>query len=134
MKHPRAGLATVAVLLLGPAAGCDGTGTERVPLDRGMGTEEVVDALPPEIQAQLDSANAAYRAHDYEGALGHFGEVTEMAPGLAAGWYGLGMTHRVMGNAEAADSAMMRAHRLAPEIPLDHPAPSAPPNPHPRPR
>lgn len=121
--------AVSAALLL---AGCGGDGGgERVPLDRpGSGQGEAPE-LPPGIQSHLDSANAAYRARDYEEALRHFTEVTELAPDLAAGWYGVGMTQAALGNAEEADEAMMRVHRLAPEIPLQHPGTSAPPNPHP---
>jgi tetratricopeptide (TPR) repeat protein len=99
-------------------------------MDQRGGTQGVADPLPPEIQLRLDSANAAYRARDYDQALELFTRVAEMAPDLAAGWYGMGMTHGAMGNQAEADSAMMQAHRLAPEIPLDHPGP-APQNPHP---
>ena len=115
-------------------AGCDqDDGSHRIPLDTEGSLEEVVEDLPEEIQQQLDSANTAYRTRDYEGALRHYGEVTRLAPGLAAGWYGIGMTQMALGNGEAADSAMMRVHQLAPEVPLMHPETQAPPNPHPRP-
>jgi len=124
--------AMAAVLLLG----CGNGDADRVPLggEGAAPSPEEVEALPAEIQAQLDSGNAAFRAHDHEEALRHFGIVTEEVPGLAAGWYGLGMTHGAAGNREAADSAMMRVHQLAPEVPLEHPGSSAPPNPHPAPR
>ncbi len=123
---------TAAFLLLG----CGDGDSDRVPLggEGASPSPEEIEALPREIQAQLDSGNAAFRVHDYNEALRHFGVVTEEAPGLAAGWYGLGMTHGAMGNSEAADSAMMRVHELAPEVPLEHPGSSAPPNPHPAPR
>jgi tetratricopeptide (TPR) repeat protein len=107
-------------------------GSDRIPLDSQGGLEEAVEDLPEEIQQQLDSANAAYRGQDYEAALQHYGEVTRLVPGLAAGWYGVGMTHMALGNGESADSAMMRVHQLAPEVPLAHPQTEAPANPHPR--
>jgi hypothetical protein len=108
--------------------GCSNDSQDRVPLDGTL--EEIVEELPPELQSQLDSANAAYRDRDYETALVLFERVTDEAPGLAAGWYGIGMTHTAMGNHAAADSAMMQVHRLAPEVPLQHPS-EAPANPHP---
>ncbi|MEX2531092.1 MAG: hypothetical protein WD960_10000 [Gemmatimonadota bacterium] len=129
------GTALLASLILGMTllSGCNqDDGSDRVPLDDQGGLEEAVEDLPEGIQQQLDSANAAYRGQDYEGALRHYGEVTRLAPGLAAGWYGIGMTHMALGNGEAADSAMMRVHELAPEVPLVHPDTEAPRNPHPR--
>lgn len=124
--------AAVAVLALTLAAGCGSERSDgRVPLDRGGIGGAEAEALSPEIQVRLDSANAAYRARDYQRALDAYAEVTRLAPDLAAGWYGLGMTHETLGNPVAADSAMMRVHGLAPEIPLQHPSNAAPPNPHP---
>jgi hypothetical protein len=76
--------------------GCSNDSQDRVPLDGTL--EEIVEELPPELQSQLDSANAAYRDRDYETALVLFERVTDEAPGLAAGWYGIGMTHTAMGN------------------------------------
>ena len=134
LQHFSTLLATVTAALL--LLGCGDGDSDRVPLG-GEGASpnpEEIEALPVEIQAQLDSGNAAFRGHDYDAALRHFEIVTEEAPGLAAGWYGLGMTHGAAGNREAADSAMMRVHELAPEVPLEHPGSSAPPNPHPAPR
>jgi tetratricopeptide (TPR) repeat protein len=113
---------------------CGGDQGERVPLGGAGSVEPMqVEDLPPHIQAHLDSANAAFRARDYDGALAYFTQVSELAPGLAAGWYGIGMTHSALGNREEANAAMMQAHRLAPEIPLEHPTRQAPPNPHPMP-
>jgi tetratricopeptide (TPR) repeat protein len=136
---PDHALATPGLLPLAAAlltafflVGCGGDQADRVPLG-GPGSVEPmqVEDLPPHIQAQLDSANAAFRARDHESALAHFTRVSELAPGLAAGWYGIGMTHSALGNQEEANAAMMQAHRLAPEIPLEHPTGQAPPNPHP---
>jgi tetratricopeptide (TPR) repeat protein len=121
-----------AALLLGTVVACgpDG-GEERVPLGGSQSAPaDAVADLPGPLQALLDSANAAYRSRDYQGALGYFSELTREAPGLAAGWYGVGMTHSAMGNHEEAEEAMMEVHRLAPELPLQHPGTTAPPNPH----
>jgi tetratricopeptide (TPR) repeat protein len=131
-SRPVATLVGTALLAIATLAACGGDGVgERIPLDRMGGTEEAAEALPAELQLQLDSGNAAYRAREYDRAIRHFSEVAALAPDLAAGWYGIGMTQMALGNAEAADSAMMRVHQLAPEIPLRHPATDAPPNPHP---
>ena len=111
---------------------CSGDGPgERVPLDRMGGSQSAAEELPAELQALLDAGNAAYRDREYERAMEHFEEVARLAPDLAAGWYGIGMTHTALGNVEAAESAMMEVHRLAPNIPLQHPRSDAPPNPHP---
>ena len=127
-RRPRRWVLSLILLPILATGACQSEG-DRVPLDQRGGAQGTVDPLPPEIQLRLDSANAAYRARDYEEALELFSRVAELAPDLAAGWYGMGMTHGAMGNQEEADSAMMQAHRLAPEIPLDHPGP-APRNPH----
>jgi Flp pilus assembly protein TadD len=84
-----------------------------------------------ELQAQIDSANAAYRVGEYALALERFKEVADSHPDLAAGWYGIGMAQAALGNRIAADSAMARARLLAPDLPVAHPTEEAPPNPHP---
>jgi tetratricopeptide (TPR) repeat protein len=122
----------MAILLTLAIAACGNDGQERVPLEGPGSLEEMESELPAEIQEQLDSANTAYRSGEYDEALALFQEVTEMAPGLAAGWYGVGMTHQAMGDTEAAEAAMMEVHQLAPDLPLQHPGPdAAPANPHP---
>lgn len=114
--------------------GCGAEDRERVPLGENQATtQQAVEDLPEAIQERLNLANTAYRERNYETALRHFTRITEEAPGLAAGWYGVGMTYAAMGDQAAADSAMMQVHRLAPEMPLQHPGAGAPPNPHPSP-
>ncbi len=77
--------------------------------------------LPPETVAQLDSGNVAFRARDMDQAVGHYRRVTELAPDLAAGWFGVYMTETMRGNTEAADSAFERAQALAPGASLLRP-------------
>jgi tetratricopeptide (TPR) repeat protein len=96
----------------------------------GGGASGAADPLPPEIQLQLDSGNIAYRERDYPEALRHFNAVVLLDPNLAAGWYGVGMTEAALGDGAAAESAMAQVHRLAPDLPLQHPSNAAPPNPH----
>jgi len=77
--------------------------------------------LPLEVVAQLDSGTTAYRADDYPSALTHYAKATELAPEVAAGWFGVYMVQHRMGNAEAADSALVRARAAAPGASLIHP-------------
>lgn len=119
------------LLLMLVAVGCGGEGAqERVPLNGPPAGQADPTALPAAIQEGLDAGNTAYRAGDYEQALDHFREVTHAAPDLAVGWYGVGLAQAAMGNPDAADSAMMEVHRLAPDLPLQHPGTAAPQNPH----
>lgn len=72
----------------------------------GQGTRA---SMPDGVPAALDSGNAAYRSGDYRAALEQFESITEEHPGVQAGWFGVYMAHRALGNAAAADSAMRRA-------------------------
>lgn len=98
-----------------------------VPADQGtdaidmQAAEAARAALDAETVAQLDSGNVAFRARDMDQAIRHFRRVTELAPDLAAGWFGLYMTETIRGNTEAADSAFQRAQELAPGAPLHRP-------------
>lgn len=106
-------LAMAALLLL----------TACLPEDQRTDTvdqEEVARALSPEARVQLDSANAAYRAADFERALAHFQRVTEMAPDDATGWFGVFMAQDALGNREAADEALAEARSRAPGASLIH--------------
>jgi tetratricopeptide (TPR) repeat protein len=119
----------LAVAALLGATGCGGqSAAERTTLGEEIGAP---DELPVPLQLQLDSGNAAYIDRQYDAALRHFDSAVRLDPDLAAGWYGVGMTHGAMGNSAAADSAMARVHLLAPDLPLQHPVAVAPPNPHP---
>jgi hypothetical protein len=75
----------------------------------------------PELVAQLDSGNAAYKARDWERALRHYRAVTQLDDEMPAGWFGIYMTEMARGNAPAADSALERAQRRAPGASLIHP-------------
>lgn len=139
MSRRLAALATALLLALLPAlAGCggeeggDGSGESRFSLG-GRGLDQAVDSvrssrrqgppggmgggsgssrqssLPPEIQAALDSGNAAYRSGDYRAALEQFESLAEEHPDVRAAWFGVYMAQRALGNTAAADSAMRRA-------------------------
>lgn len=77
--------------------------------------------VPPEVTAQLDSGSAAFRADDFAGALAHYTRATELAPDLAAAWFGVFMAHEAMGNAQAAQEALAKTQQLEPGTSLVHP-------------
>lgn len=99
------------LLVAGLAVGCgkNGSGAPKQPL----GTPH---AVTPAAQAQLDSGNAAFRAGDIQAARQHYRATTQIAPDLAAGWFGVYMSETRLGNKAAADSAGLMVHRLAPEL------------------
>jgi len=78
-------------------------------------------AVPPEVTAQLDSGSAAFRADDYAGALEHYTKATELAPDLAAAWFGVAMAQEALGNAQAAQAALAKTQALEPGADLAHP-------------
>lgn len=78
-------------------------------------------SLPDAAVAQLDSGNASFRDKNYDAALAHYQKVVDIAPDAAAGWFGIYMAQRELGDAAAADSAMARAQALAPGASLIHP-------------
>jgi Flp pilus assembly protein TadD len=75
---------------------------------------ETREAMAPEAVAQLDSGNAAFRADDFGAARRHFRSVVEIAPKVAAGWFGLYLAERALGNVEEAERALERARQTAP--------------------
>ena len=89
-----------------------------------IGTEEIRKARAepaPELVAQLDSGNDAYKAKDWERALRHYRAVTRLDEEMPAGWFGIYMVEMARGNAPAADSALQRAQKRAPGASLIHP-------------
>lgn len=66
-------------------------------------------SLPAGVPSALDSGNAAYRAGNYHAALKQFESITRQHPDVRAGWFGVYMAQRALGNQAAADSAMRRA-------------------------
>jgi tetratricopeptide (TPR) repeat protein len=77
--------------------------------------------ISPELAAQLDSGNAAYKAKDYERAREHYRAATRLDEDAAAGWFGIYMVEQALGNAPAADSALERARKQAPGATIIHP-------------
>lgn len=75
----------------------------------------------PAMAASLDSGNAAIRADSFELAQRHFLAVTEMAPDVAAGWFGLYLAEQGLGRGEEALAALERAQEIASGASLIHP-------------
>jgi hypothetical protein len=111
-------LAVAAVVAF---AGCSRPDDQKT---ESIGKEDVRAARtdpPPELIAQLDSGNAAYKAKDYEGALRHYRSVTRLDADMPAGWFGIYMSEEARGNRAAADSALRRAQKHAPGASLINP-------------
>ncbi len=79
------------------------------------------DPMSPEAAAQLDSGSTAFRADDFAGALAHYTKATELAPDLAAAWFGVYMAQEALGNAQAAEEALAKTQALEPGTNLVHP-------------
>jgi tetratricopeptide (TPR) repeat protein len=120
------GAALLAGLL---AVGC-GTESSAERTTLGYDSGALAGELPSELQGHLDAGNEAYRSGEFEVALAHYREAVALDPELAAGWYGVVMAEGAIGNPSGADAARAEVHRLAPELPLEHPVAIAPPNPH----
>lgn len=111
------------VLLLVTAASCREEGDQRTDtMDVQQAVQEERESLPPEVVAQLDSGTAAFRADDHEAALAHYTRATELAPDLAAAWFGVHMAQEALGNAEAAQKALDKAQKVEPGATLLRPA------------
>lgn len=105
------------------AAACGGEDAERVNL--GGERDDRPDARAswsPELTAQVDSANAAYAAGDYQDAADRFTAVTQEQPELGVAWFGVYMAESAMGNEDAARAALARAESLNPGLARMHDA------------
>lgn len=76
--------------------------------------------MPKEVVAQLDSGTSAFRADDLAEALRHYTRVTELAPDVAAGWFGVYMAQDALGDDAAAAAALKRAQAVVPGATLLH--------------
>ena len=73
---------------------------------------------------QVDSANAAYRADDYQAALRHY-EAALAAAGdsktaKVTAYFGIYMVQNALGDSVAAAAAMQKAQEISPEASLMH--------------
>jgi hypothetical protein len=69
--------------------------------------EAPVSDIPPDAQALLDGGNAAFRAGQYEAALGHYRAAAARLPRHAAPWIGIHMAAQKLGRTALADSALV---------------------------
>jgi len=110
--------AAIALAGCGPAGDQGDQRTDS--LDPRAG-RELRQAMPPEAVARLDSGNAAFRTDDFETARAHYRGVVELVPDAPAGWFGLYLAERALGNADEAQRALDRAREAAPGRSLIHP-------------
>lgn len=79
--------------------------------------------LPAEVAVPLDSGNMWYRRGNYRAAAAYFRKAAQADPsGQSAGWFGVYMAEKAMGNDAAADSALSKAGDLSGAMGM-HPAP-----------
>lgn len=109
-------------LLLGTVAGCQrDIGDQRTDTLDPAAAEQRRENMPPGMTAQLDSGSAAFRAKDFEGALRHYQAAVAIDDTFAAGWFGVYMAQKALGNEDAARDAFERATAAAPGATLLHP-------------
>ena len=101
-----------AILIAGTLAACASEPEDTVPLGDAAG--DAAQLPSEEVRAELQAGNDAYRAGNHQVALEHYTKATEMAPELAAAWFGVSMAQQALGNDEAAQEAMNRTMELAP--------------------
>lgn len=111
--------AVTALLLVAAVSSCrpDDQRTDTLDAEQGMQARE---NMPPAAVAQLDSGTAAFRLDDYEAALRHYTRVTEIAPDIGAGWFGVYMAAEALGDVEGAAEALERARGVVPGATLLH--------------
>lgn len=70
--------------------------------------------LPADLRAQLDSGSAAFRAQELEEALAHYTAATNIDDQVAAGWFGVYMAQKALGNSAEALAALEKVQQLQP--------------------
>lgn len=92
--------------------------TETVDVQAGVHARE---SYPPEVVTQLDSGNAAFKAHDFQESLRHYQAAAEAGPDIPATWFGVYMAQHALGNVAAAESALARSRNEVPGASLLRP-------------
>jgi tetratricopeptide (TPR) repeat protein len=113
--------ARIAVLFVTWVLAACGAEDQRTDTVTGESFRQAAARMGPEVQAQLDSGNAAIREEDPETALRHYRRAVEIDDGVAAAWFGVYMAELARGNGEAAAEALERARRAAPGASLIEP-------------
>lgn len=111
--------AVAMLLVLAAAVSCqpDDQRTDTLDAQQGMQSRE---NMPPAAVAQLDSGSAAFREDDFEGALRHYTSVTEIAPDVGAGWFGVYMAADALGDSVSAAEALEHTRSAVPGATLLH--------------
>jgi tetratricopeptide (TPR) repeat protein len=115
-----------ALLVCAALAGCDRDAAEDQRTET-ITRDEIARARadwPAGVAEQVDSGNAAYRAHDYERASRYYRRAAELGPRISAAWFGIYMTEHARGTVAAADSAFQRTRELSPGASLLHAPPA----------
>jgi tetratricopeptide (TPR) repeat protein len=92
--------------------------TDTIDVQAGVRARET---FPPEVVAQLDSGNTAYKAANFQEALRHYQAAAEAGPDIPSTWFGVYMAQHALGNMAAADSALARSRNEAPGATLLRP-------------
>lgn len=79
------------------------------------------EAVPADVQAQIDSGNAAFSAGDHKTALEHYTRAKDLKGDVAAAWFGVYMAQHALGDEDAAAQALVQAQKLSPKATLLHP-------------
>lgn len=110
------------VLLIAAAVSCGPEEDQRTDTMDVQQAAQQRKSLPVEVVAQLDSGTAAFKADDYQAALGHYTKATEIEPNLAAAWFGVYMAQQALGDTDAAREALEKAQNVEPGATLLQPA------------
>lgn len=114
--------AAAAIALSLVLGACDRPEDQRTGSISADDVRNAAERLSPDVRAALDSGNTAYREHDFDAALRHYQRVTELDSDATAGWFGIYMAQRALGDSTAAQQALEQARGLAPGATIMHPA------------
>lgn len=117
----RRGMTVMTALVIVSACQSEGVRDDQTTGSIDSAAWSAARALPPGVREALDSGNAAFRAEEYETAREQYLRAVQLGPEESAGWFGLSMVERQLGNVAAADSAMRRVRQLAPGASLIEP-------------
>lgn len=121
MKTHRFIVAVLAVSAVVAATSCRPK-EEKTGTISAQEAKEAQKELPPDVLAQLDSGNEAFRAGDHKAALDHYTKAKDLKSDVAAAWFGIYMAQQALGNEDAAKEALARAQKISPGATLLHPA------------
>jgi tetratricopeptide (TPR) repeat protein len=122
MMQTRRLLAVALSLTVGTATAACRPADQKTGTINAQQAEKARETLPPEVLAQIDTANEAFRAGDHQAALEHYTKARDMKNDVAAAWFGIYMAQHALGNDSAAQAALAEAQKISPGATLIHPA------------